>query len=750
MTLPSTFLARLDERARQHRMWVEVEGWPWAFGTFSASASWFASRITSQRFEGIFPLFVRDKWPLIPPNKVDHLDGRVEVGSCILTLSDLEDTLAGLTAVRRTDGHLRLAADVTAAGADNEWTTTGDTDAWPASGIAYIRGETVSFTRTGNTFSVARGRYRSRTEAMPAGEILSLYPRRVHGRRVWLRWGVNATTDTSTGAIVLFAGKIQNYSWTDRGRTMVLDCDDSQALIKSTLFERTPTQIWWDALLDARERVPVARADWPVTLAVQTPATGVNPNVPRVIFAGIAMAVGVSSTPDTMMFVTTEGEIVRLRDPRAGEGPGDTPTANLVMTIDRGIGGFRPSGNTLTLHAPVEILEGHPLAIVRDVLVQEYGISSETNLPSFARLIAATPSLYVWIPVIGSVDNGREFLIQQCMKPFGFYFRTEADGRIGVATFGNTLTIDELLALPDIDSEDVSEIGDWKIDTSTVVRTLHWSASPRIGDGRMELLDEAAIAIHDNGEPPDPTIEGVEVKIESHGLHGGRGTGEGFTLAGTREADGAEAAGNLAGKLSARFARPTAVLSVACKIDRKAGLVPGDFVMVTLPHQPSQFADSRGIDAEPMEIVQRSLDLRAGLVRFELAQTGISEMTPRYFAPAADIASVDGDTLTLHSHRYTLSDGDVDDGDAFEVGDVVRLYSADHSQKSAVATVVSASGTEIVLDAFPSAWTPESGQWLKHAEREHQPESVLRRWAFRADTDGEFTDGDPAHRLAVV
>jgi hypothetical protein len=108
----TTFATALTQRGADARVWLEIEGIPYAFGNFEADSTWFSGE--SYSFLGVKPWFVEtDDGPLLPVitgQRADLLRGVVGMGVTKIGLVDYDGSLAGYTANRRRDAWLRVAA----------------------------------------------------------------------------------------------------------------------------------------------------------------------------------------------------------------------------------------------------------------------------------------------------------------------------------------------------------------------------------------------------------------------------------------------------------------------------------------------------------------------------------------------------------------------------------------------------------------------------------------------------------------
>lgn len=122
----TTFAAGLAQRHADATLALQIEGLPYAFGNFSADSTWFAS--SAYTFEGVRPWLSVDGddkaafLPVIGGQRADLLRGRVSIGTLRIAVEDVDGSLAGYMATRRTDAWLRVLRGATTT------TVAGSTD----------------------------------------------------------------------------------------------------------------------------------------------------------------------------------------------------------------------------------------------------------------------------------------------------------------------------------------------------------------------------------------------------------------------------------------------------------------------------------------------------------------------------------------------------------------------------------------------------------------------------------------------
>jgi len=233
MTLPTQFTDTI--RNKDHftvNRWLEIEGLPNAFGSWSKDAGWFTARTALLRFLTIKPYF--EGTPDSFDAQLDVLDGMAKVmGQTEFAIVDVEgeQTLwAGAwdnTYTREMDGV------ITAASVTIKYTgVAADTTAFPlGGGTIYIGNETITYTAhntgTKEFTGCTRGKYRSKAQAWVAGSIISHKPYAMYGRRVWYYQCVQAvggTAPTDADKVLRFSGTVENLTLDEDLTTYKLTC----------------------------------------------------------------------------------------------------------------------------------------------------------------------------------------------------------------------------------------------------------------------------------------------------------------------------------------------------------------------------------------------------------------------------------------------------------------------------------------------------------------------------------------------
>lgn len=697
---------------------------------------------------------VVDGSPGVPRRVVD-----VDLGNDEITVSPPLDTAPDVDRSVLTD-RVPARADVTAFRAEGDRSEGGTTAAWAGETMAFVGMETMAFAPLSpgasliNFGGVTRGAYRSRigehvSALFPSdGEqsmrgLLTKYPRQMRGRRVWLKWGLDATADSETNTV--FAGTIDSLSWTDLGRTLVIECEDAQSWLRQPLFTDLGSRI--PAGSTASESGAFLIASDPDGRAL-TLAGGAIAATGRAVYAlrdavggGIA-GVGDLFHPVTLVAGAT-GSVV------------NAPLSQAIVTAYDGVAiseGAIPYSHPLEIALAIMTSTGAGTNGAYDVLPAEWGLSipeSDINVGEILTLVAEPDTPVCRVVITEPVREARAWLIETLLKPFGYYLTVGVEHPITIAAL-RAPTPDEAQGATPIGINDIVIEPGGRIliegptmENTAILGAIALSYHPTLVDGKVEFARERRIPVTNANDAAAwqsaPDVE-IQAWLGDRSIPGGLAD----------DADVITHFENLGKNMLARFSAPPSILRVTCQMGL-VGVAPGELVSVTLPHLPNASRAARGMTGELFEVWSREVDLARGVVVLELAQTNIVVERTRYLAPACAITGVDGTyattkTVTVEQNDYTPGDG-VDDTDAFEVGDAVRLYSADLATRSDATTIASKTATSVTLAAAVQIGgaDPASGCHLQLADYGEVGATAKQKWAFRAAADGLLGGVDAPH-----
>lgn len=203
----ATFTADLAKRNVNIRAWLELEGCPSAFGTFSADSTWFAARTAPNQFDEILPYLADDGFPRGADQEINVFEGSASAGQWEIHVVDAEPTGAAagsftlLASVRRTDLRMKTGAawSDTATGNLAYSDPFGVDGSWASSGYLWVDREVLHYDsiNTGaNTVHIdGRGYYRTDAREHATSRVIVPYPNFLNTRRAWFYIVLNNGTD---------------------------------------------------------------------------------------------------------------------------------------------------------------------------------------------------------------------------------------------------------------------------------------------------------------------------------------------------------------------------------------------------------------------------------------------------------------------------------------------------------------------------------------------------------------------------
>jgi hypothetical protein len=801
MTIPAAFSTALGRRSNEAIWWIEIAGIPYAFGTRTKSSSFWTQSATVldadgnaipareeyEQFAGMKPwLGTDDKGifdPQLSPQSVDYFEGRVNIGTARLVVVDVDGSLAGYTGTRRQDGWLRLQEDT---GPDDDTIVLSGAPANPGLGaVLHIAREAVKYTGRSTTTvtndtmtGCVRGFYRSLRRSHGGvtttgkGAVAATYPRGLEGRRCWLYYGLDC--DDARTALCLFAGYVRSTAWQNGARELVLAMDDGQGLLAKSVFT------------DLADTFATPKS-------TATPKFGGLVNAPPygqslVLFDGTYSGgdletVNILGPNDSILAIKADASIPLEF---IGLNPGDLPAFTVLGAVlaKADVEFTQLPAKACIVIAPYDVAGtrfgagNHPLQVALqiitstgegnngsyDTLPADWGCGldgDQVDVDAFEQLIHDTPGLLISLVVI-EAEAAREFIVRECLKPFGFYLRPTVDGRISVGQLATPPTV-AISSVETITDEDlaVDEQGqviqlDGPVQSvADVVGGVSWSDSPALINGEIVFSPETIVRIVEDVTDPMELENTKIVEVKAAGLQGDR-VGQPGAWGNDGGTDGSVVRAAFVAMCQSRFGKPPSVLTVAVKIMKMlttAGrsLSVGDFVSVTLANVPDIFTGGRGITDAIHEITSRRWNVAEGTIVFELARTGIGNVATRYIAPAADVFSWDsvGKVLTVLENSFSPS-GKADT-DAFRhgivgVGDVVRIYTADLGTRSDPVTVTGSSATTLTLSGTPGSHTPAAGDVVLLDDYDGGTSGMRAASAYRSDSaEGLGSGNDTTH-----
>lgn len=219
MSIPSAASAALAARSILVGSWLEIEGIPYAYGTFTAAGSWFSARSALLQFLGVKPQLL--SLPKLVAQTIDTLKGgNLSTGQAVFEILDKDAQPTYWTSL--SSGSFSIANAVTAAATSWNMVNAGGIN---VGDYLYAGTETVQVTaKFVNTITVTRGMFRSTPQAFPSLFPVSAFPYAMANRRCWFYQVFDASSRVvgtwssltlDASKVLRFAGQLTSYHLKD-------------------------------------------------------------------------------------------------------------------------------------------------------------------------------------------------------------------------------------------------------------------------------------------------------------------------------------------------------------------------------------------------------------------------------------------------------------------------------------------------------------------------------------------------------
>lgn len=789
MTIPAAATTALSARSILAGSWLEIEGIPYGYGTFTAAAGWFTSRTPSTlRLLGIKPQLL--SIPKLVGQTVDTLKGgNLSTGGATFELLDKDAAPTGWTNVLTPS--FKLASSVTAAA--TSWTLVS------ATGLAinqylYAGTETVLITNiVGNVVTVTRAQFRSTAQAFPAFFPIGTTVYTMANRRCWFYQvfdsgskviGTWSSAGIDDNKVLRFAGQLTAYHLKDNDpSSFVLTAEsvdremDRPAFRNLRQFRLSGTSIK-DGLNSGSQ--PCQVSGWPGYTAGYDKlwnwdSTGYTLNERMLLQIDEEFFIGqvTSVTPATMQLlaraqygttaeVHKEGTIVREVVPVVAK------SNQTVVGQNANWGELISKFNALPVY-PGDVGPDHPIILALTVLCStglgtnfsgiyrncdrlpaEWGMGIHQERIDWATCEAAAreePALR-FSGIINEPMNAVEF-VRSMLTFAGYYF---------TVTTGDLLAIRKLRPpLPDESTRAITNANRirnhypaWDANWSGAIRQVHFKYGQDILSGKYKRV--AIFTLND----ADIFSRGIAKTIEltARLLYPG-GSGIPGDIV-TRSFDVEAWLLQRSEYLRTRYGKPPPIIKE--RVDYSfLDVEVGDIVTITSDNLPNR--GSRGMSAVLGEIISRDVDDAARVVELSVLMTGDGLGQFGYIAPSVT-ADEDGNSLTDGGTTWIINDMDVShtgtDTDGRGGSDIsfltqggtlfdwtsetqVLCMSADFADWEVV-NLVSVSGTAIEFTK-PSGFTFQSGCHVTLAPA-HTSALYLQSPFFAAFADNVDLNGE--------
>lgn len=763
MAISPTFLAEVQKSGPRLDLWIEIEGIPYAFGLRARDASWFAARHVELRRDAILAALI--DIPAGVEQELRPYEAESSIGQ--LTASLLDESTGTVRSMyanaARTDNWGRLGQDLgTPAAASGAPSTVDVTMTAPAGTVVgsylYVGRETMKVAALpgGGVVTVYRGLFRppaaleARAYQHTAGDVVTLYPRFLRTRRVFLYSAPTGATDA--GKVARWAGTVQgaklrkgltgvDLTIESLERELGAKCFSGQIRGKLTVGLAAP-----DGSFDREEAEPV-----PFTDRLRLEPSSISG---RTWVDGQRVAVKVGDELISGRLSLANGEIVldgsSIDDARGMWGtpadqhhPGDDVVEVILVvgkaasrSVEERISYFAKGDNPLSLVLQVLLsVNGDGTNGVYDVLPAGWGLGLDQSRLDVAGIEATRDR---WLPFARDIRVIEEpfaarALIADILKPHLCYPVTLLDDLLTIRFLGppmpdaapRAITGTAVLSPPGWSDLDDSIIG------RVIVRC---DEDPIEGRWRQQY----------KAEFEGPGVEAQEFyagqfeapEIEWKGQWSGNDPGS--TKTGARLCTDAETtATRFFDLIRDRRARPFPAIELETSYEQ-IDVHPGDLLAASLEHVPDVETGAADLVGAYCEVRRKTTDDRTGVVALAVVQVPYGQQY-RYVSPSGIIASGGEFTsFALEEHEFTSPAGAKLDAACFPVGCVVEFWSPDLATSRGTRTVAGNGFGSLSLLGSPITLT--DGDVVLLATYNLQPQAVKDRFAFLGDLGA-----DPEH-----
>lgn len=805
-------------------------------------------RIVPAAVKHLFRIDDKTGFPLgfnLSGTELDVLNGRCDMGTLSCEL-DCDDELVALQATERSTGWRRLSVSVGA------WQTElelEDASGISAGNVLYVDREAVYVESvSGDTLTVVRGWYGSTparhsgaykpNAADPSnplpnlsegrGAIVTTYPRYLDELPVTLWYGLSPTK--LSDCVRVFAGQLRNLA--NEGLGVGIYAEDGQARLVQPLFWNIGEGWYVEPSTKGPnqprigDRLPAGPDRTLGAISIgDAPPNSILRQADQPIYVMIGSYIWWGRTTAVLDFFQTNIDFVPLRrDVWATtfkyEG-GIRPVAPVILVSASSSDTSQPESDLPWLEEHVTNLGTvsgyHPLMYLLQLLTStgyhyETGLTTQQNsafdtLPTgwglgipadqididgIVALALSTPELRTRLVVTDVVENARDWITENLLRPFGLYLAVTSDGAITVGSL-QALSPDQLLDLPTI------EIADLTIEPGTKqlrmlkgptregrdrVASVKLIDTPCTADGRIEFRRERTITVT---EEMDQARAADPIEIETTGLVSDDELPEPdslleegqkqITVRGEmpdndeykarittlQRAPGAktgrEYIARLLSILQARFNTPSHKLTVKVRPGLWA-LGIGDRVSVSIANLVNPFSPVRGWSGVVCEITRRTVTLLTGEIELELS-TSLGRMgNARFVAPCMKVVSWNAGTLTatVESNRYAPV-GSYDSepfiaSPTVGTGWTLQVQSAERLQRSQTVQLVAKTDTTVTFSEAPvldlEGRAPAAGDVITLAMYPDALPIMKSRYAYRCNggSNPQLGSGDAPHRFS--
>lgn len=809
MSVPDNHLAVINAQESNYGRWLEIEGIPYAYGTFTRAADFFTPRSATQEFLGVKPYLMTV--PKLLDQKIDTLDGGAQTAGAVnFELGDIDGSLAQLCGIGYQTGFTALRAEITKTDTSIPF-PAGGAGAFSAGGYLYIGTETILIGAINNTThnftGCTRGMFRSTPQAFGVGIPIGTRPYTMASRKCWYNQvglagqGRQAATGfVDADRCVRFGGLATNFVSNEPNK-FVLTCKSMDEELNRQVFRglrNHPLQAIFmpadpkDDDSDSRGQIQVS--GWPGFFVFTGASYGNNRDFPcPLTTAGLPLY-----SPGERSLVRIDNEILMVLSlangqleyqqramcgTQAARHEKGANVQELVSVMEyRNAFGMEWTSKFDAV-CPTGVHADHPLALVLQVLLSvngdgtngpydvlpDWGLGideSRVDVQGIEQVMLEEPSLR-----FGGVISKQVNFLQFARELLAF------SGYYHFVAIGDEFRIRRLRP-PEPDATDgVREVVPsgsirnrttiWESNWSGAVREVLFTYGYNIITNDYKIIDIYKLAggdLYSKGQARTITYPSTLLYPGKSGIPG-EPPFDRFDIRSWLTARGEF--------FKVRYGRPPPIITKYLTY-RFIDLQVGDLCIVTDPDVPSTSTGSLGMVEEIGEVISVSIDDVSKTVTAQILMTGYQIGSYRYISPSLEMQSVsaygsamigvfkaNSFTEATGPHGNTQNDAHIENSsgdliETFPVGTHVRIWSPTFDESvTGIVDSVDLVTRDIEIGTISDDGVPIDAGWFvvfdnysTSAADDVDVVTAAERYAYGADSSDLLGSGnDAAHKL---
>ena len=313
--------------------------------------------------------------------------------------------------------------------------------------------------------------------------------------------------------------------------------------------------------------------------------------------------------------------------------------------------------------------------------------------------------------------QAKKWLETEIFKVLNVYPVIDADGKFNIKPFKPVLSATETVQT--FDEDNIIGLPTYDLNLSEVINEVecHYDWDSTDDEFDTEDFYIETTSLNNRGPGKSPLV------LEAKGI--------------TTALEGEDFFAKRKSKVFERYAIPPPKISMATWFSRWL-TEAGDIVPVTHSQLPDVEAGTRGITAERMEVINRSIDWKKGKVKIQLLATGFEKDPYCQISPSMTVTS--GTSAT----EFEVSSADAA---KFSAGEEIAMHYANMVVQSAAVTIISISGTTVTCDSLGA--TPAAGWVAQYAAYDSCTADQKLYWFLSDGSDQLGAANDAAHLITA-